>query len=437
MNGQTSTQSRSRAPWPRGILGPPPGLKEINLLCWGIFFLCIVAPACFFLVVQIKTGKYFYEGSGVDFVYLYGVGEIANSHPATAVYDARLQLATFNDIVPLNHGTYGPSPYPPFVPEFFRLLALLPFPRAFLLWVSVTLVLYLAGTLLLLREFFPNEPLKQSLMLCLALTYFPFLRNTLINGQLSAAAFFALAIAICLERRGYPFLSGIALSILSYKPPLLIFILPMLLLTRRFRAFGGWVAGAMGLAAITTALAGVEIWPAYLRFMHSFGQTSGLYGSTTMQIQKYVDLSAQTYGIPGGRSRIVLGLLLCLGAASALWFFSLVLRVKPAGKKAVSSLGWSAAIAWTMVVNLYCPIYDSILIVIAFIAAISSLQTLKWSAATYRVGLLALVTLAISWISEAGAKQFGVQLLTFAILAFAISTTALLQKANKSTLAPG
>lgn len=413
------------------MLGPRPGLKEINLFCWAMFCLCIVAPACYFLVAQVRTGKYFIQQSSVDFVYFYGIGEIANTRPAADVYDYQVQLETFNRILPLSHGSYGPSPYPPFVPQFFRLFALLPFPRAYVLWVFITLVLYIAGAVMLLREFFPEEPLKRSILLCFSLAYYPFLRNTLANGQLSAVAFFALALSIVLQRREHLLLSGVALSILTYKPPLLIFILPMLLLTRRFQMLWGWLAGAVGLAGISIALAGTGIWPAYLGFMHSFGHTSGLYGTTTMQIQKYVDLSALTYAIPGGRTRIVLGVLGFLCLAVVIWLFAVLWKPAPRGKaSSVSALGWSAAIAWTMVVNLYCPIYDSILIVIVFIAGLAALRDLNRASAFESFVLLGLLTFVISFVSEAIARQYGIQLLTLAIVMFGAATTSLLQKAT-------
>ncbi|HWF03520.1 MAG TPA: hypothetical protein VHA06_07535, partial [Candidatus Angelobacter sp.] len=140
---EAGTQTRSLVKWPQ-FLGPPPGLKEINLMCWAVFGLCIVAPMCFFMVVRVKSDKYFQQ-SPVDFVYFYGIGEIANSHPAADVYNYDLQLATFNGIVPLHHGKYGPSPYPPFVAQFFRPFAMLSFRAAYFAWMFVTFALYVGG----------------------------------------------------------------------------------------------------------------------------------------------------------------------------------------------------------------------------------------------------------------------------------------------------
>ena len=84
--------------------------------------------------------------------------------------------------------------------------------------------------------------------------------------------------------------------------------------------------------------------------------------------------------------------------------------------------------------NVYSPIYDSILIVIAIILAISALRDLKWPRAHEWVVLQAVLMFAIAWITEPVAKRFGVQLLTLELLAFAITLTFLLQRANRAVL---
>lgn len=400
-------------------------------MCWGLFCLCVVAPACFFILVQIKTGKYFFRQSSVDFVYFYGIGQMANSHSATDLYDYRVQLATFNAILPLQHGTYGPSPYPPFVAQFFRLFALLPFARAYFQWVAGSLVLYVVGIVLLLREFFPEERLQRSIILCFALSYYPFLRNALASGQLSAIAVFGLVLALIQERRGRPFLSGLLLALLLYKFTLLLLIVPMLAITRRFRALGGFAVGAGALAVISTLLAGVEIWPAYGKFLGSFGRTSGVSGSSSLQLQKYVDLNTFSYAFPGGRSRAALLLLACFVAGIVAWLVMTWWR-SDGSSRPQKSLQWATAIAWTMLVNVYYPIYDSVLLVVMIVLLLAAARELRQRRAFQWLVLAAVTTFAVSWISESVADRFGVQLLTFAILALAVVATSLLQRAGKT-----
>ena len=148
-----------------GDLGPRPGLKEANVIFWALFCLCIVTPAVVILGMQIKSGNLYFEKSPVDFVYFYGIGQIARTHAAIDVYDYSCNREVLNKIQPLQNGKYGPSPYPPFVSQFFRLLAGLSFKNAFLLWFAISLTLYVTGIVLALRVFLSRGSLVRSMIL--------------------------------------------------------------------------------------------------------------------------------------------------------------------------------------------------------------------------------------------------------------------------------
>lgn len=425
VNGPIDVEQRAHFPWP-GFLGPRPSLKEINVVCWTLVCLCLVAPSAVIFGTQMRAGSL-----SVDFVYFYGIGQIAKTHPAIDVYDYRLQQDVFNKIQPKHDGLYGPSPYPPFVPQFFRLFAVLSFEHAFLVWSAISLTLYLVGIMLALRAFLPADPLTQSLVLCFALASSPFLISTLGNGQLSSIGFFFLVLALLGERGSRPILSGLALSVLIYKPTLLLVVFPMLIVTRRLKTLLGLTAGVGTLFLVTTFLGGVRIWPTYLHFLNSFGRASGIYGQSSLQLWKYVDLNSFSYAVSNGRSRIALTFLICFGTAIAIWV-GVAWRASTRGNKAQQAFVWAVAIAWTLLLNVYSPIYDSILILIAFIISLSALHELKWERTRQRVLLLAEFMFAIAWMTQPVARRFGVQLLTLALLAFAITMTYLLQSANRT-----
>jgi len=42
--------------WPESIFGPRPGLKELNVVCWGLFVIGLVFPLSVVLFVQWKMG---------------------------------------------------------------------------------------------------------------------------------------------------------------------------------------------------------------------------------------------------------------------------------------------------------------------------------------------------------------------------------------------
>ena len=414
--------------WPERVLGPPPGLKEINLICWGLFIGFVIAPILFVLVIQSRTGRLYFRESPVDFIYFYGTGRIANEYSAIEVYDNNLQLKTFNEIQPSRDGAYGTSPYPPFVSQFFRLFAKLPFEPAYFLWMGISLALYVAAIALTLQEFIPGESLKSSLFFCFALAFYPFLRNALINGQLSCVAVLCVAVAVFHEKRSRPFLSGLALALLIYKPTFLLLPIPMLLVTRRFRVFFGFMTGTGVLVAISTALAGIGIWPAYARFLIDFGHISGISGHSSLELWKYIDFNSFVSAIPGGRSVPALATLICFSALVALWL-AVLLWKSSGGDKPEQCLVWAATLTWTMLLNVYFPIYDSILIIIPVILTFSAIRDLEWTNAKDWIVFGAILIFGVSWISERIAETTGIQLLSIALLAFGIAQCSILHRA--------
>jgi hypothetical protein len=275
--------------WPRKILGPCPGLKELNLLCWSLFVILLILPLSVFLYLNLRTASGSLRSLHSDFVYFYGIGQIANAHPAIRIYDPALQLQTFSRIYALTNGTYGPSPYPPFVALFLSLFARLPFDAAYILWAALSLTMYIVGISATVKAVLPPQRFLTSLTLCLALAFGPFLFGTLLNGQLAAVAVFSIGIALSNEARSKPFASGVALSLLAYKPTLLLLLLPMLLLTRRYKTLFGFLTGASALLLLTTAFAGIKIWPAYVHFLDYFSRTVGVGGHSALHSGRQIE----------------------------------------------------------------------------------------------------------------------------------------------------
>ena len=308
--------------------GSGSGLKEMNLACWGIFTALLVTRFFYPLWIQFNTGVGSFHIRPADFIYFYGIGRIAHEYPLVRLYDYNLQLKTFNEIYPLHDGAYGPSPYPPFVALFFSLFARVPFLPAFFLWAGTSLALYITGIAAIVKDIFPGERLKVSLIFCFALAFSPFLYSTLANGQIGALAVCSVGFAFALERRSKPFASGMALSILAYKPTLLLLLIPMLLLTRRFRAFSGFTIGAAMLILTATACGGMQIWPAYAHFLSYFGRVAGFDGHSVLRLWKYVDFSSFLQAVCGGRSSVELGILIAATSGIAAGARGVVVEVR-------------------------------------------------------------------------------------------------------------
>ncbi|WP_263353639.1 glycosyltransferase family 87 protein [Acidicapsa acidisoli] len=413
--GRISVTDSNRRPlfqWPVKILGPAPGLKELNLACWGLFAGFLIAPLIFTLWLNHRIGSVLKSFQPVDFTYLYGVGRIVHEYSFARLYDYSLQLKIFNQIYPLSgEHTYGPSPYPPFVALFFCPFARLPFMQAYLIWVSISLILYLAGIAASVKGLFPKEGLKTSLIFCYALGFYPFCPSTIVNGQLSVVAVFSLGLAVYQERVARPFACGLALSLLAYKPTLLLLILPMLLITRRLRQFLGFITGSALLMLATTLFTGIEIWPTYLRFLNYFRQASVFEGQSRLQLNKYVDFTSFSYAVPGGRSRAAM--IILIGLSSLILTALAVLLWKSArASTTVQPLVWAVTLTWTLLVNLYVPIYDSTVIVISLILTLATLRDLNWRREVEWTILLAVLIFAVSWNTVALAKSIEIQLIT-------------------------
>jgi len=410
--------------WPERILGPPPGLKQLNVFCWAAFIAFVVVPVCISVWYRLRAGY------GFDFVYFYGLGRLASEWPIVNLYNVSAQLKLFSEISPLRQGYYSPSPYPPFVALFFALFAWLSFRGAYVAWMVVSLLLYSTGIVSTIKRAFSGEGLQGSLLLCFCLAYPPFLLFTLVNGQLASVAVCAIGLAAYQESRGNAFWSGVLLSALAYKPTLLLVLVPMLILTRKFRAFCGIVTGTFTLIAASTALAGVGIWPEYVRLVHVFrqltaGQASGLPGH--FKRWQFVDLNSLSYAIPGGRSG--LGLLILTGLATAACSWLAILLWKSAyGGTAVQSLVWASTLICTLLFNVYAPIYDSSIAAIAVILTLGALKDLRWNNAARWYMVAAFLTFAVAWKTVDIAEVHGIQLLTIMLLILMVSQLVFLRQ---------
>jgi len=426
---------QSLFPWPGKVLGPPPGLVEINLVCWGLFAGFALAPLLYPVWLHLRAGDGWSYLLPCDFIYFYAVGRIAHEYPLARLYEYGLLLKTTDEIFPLKGLLWGPSPYPPFVALFFSLYARLPFLPAYLLWMATSLALYLGGVAAAIRGAFPREPLKSSLVFCVAVGFYPFFICDLKNGQLSAIAVFAVGAAIALEREEKLFLSGLALSILAYKPTLLLLLFPMLLLTRRFRALGGFAAGGAALALATTAIGGLAIWKIYfahaLGFLHGFIEVQG---QSTLQLWEYVDFHTFSYAVPGGRSAAGLAILAAISVAAAAVLAVLLWRSAGASK-AAQQLAWAATLTWTLLLNFYVPVWDSILVVVAGILTLRALWHLGWRTAANWVLLLGLAIFAVTWNLVAKDHRHGSQLMMGLLFLLGIFQFVLLHGASRSQMA--
>jgi hypothetical protein len=416
--------------WPARILGPLPGSKELSLAGWSWFASLLILKYLPPLWIRLKAGSGLTNIFPSDFIYFYGIGQIANKYPLTRLYDYSLQLKIFNGIYPLSvhDGSYGPSPYPPYVALFFSLFARVPIQAAFFLWAGVSLSLYIAGIAAAVKGLFPGEGFKISLIFSLALAFCPFLHNTFANGQIATLAVFSVGLTIWQERYSRPFSSGLALAILAYKPTLLLLVVPMLLLTRRFRTFCGFITGTALLALTATAFAGIQVWSQYARFLSFFGRFVGADGRSILFVRQYVDIKSFIQGACGGWSRTEFVILMAVTIPAAIGL-SIMLWRSAKGGRPEQFLAWAATLTWTLLLNVYVPVYDSILVSVAVILTLAALRELGWKVAMRWMTILAVLISAGSWELESIAQSRGIQFLPVLLAILGMGQLYLLHRA--------
>jgi hypothetical protein len=344
-----------------------------------------------------------------------------------------LQKKVLMDLRPQADFIYPPNPYSPFVGILFRPLARMPYSTALLLWSSISFSLYIAGLILMTNCFFPRNP-HRSLIFCFALSLYP-LVMVLNLATISTIGFFALAVAFCEQARERPVLSGLSLSVCLYKPTLLLLFLPMLLVRRRYRTLAGFAGGGLTMAAFVTAVQGFGVWPGYIRMLLSFG-SAALRTHGYKKLTLYVDLSTFSALLPGGHSWPGRIAFFAAAFCAALYLFRAWRNSANAGKTP-DSLIWATTLTWTLVLNLYVPVTDCILVVLSLIATSAGLTRFpptRWSRLLTLFWPLITVS---SWIMAPLAESARFQILTVVFALLGILQFIVLRKTSQPCLGGG
>jgi hypothetical protein len=196
-----------------------------------------------------------------DFAHFYVQGVIAAEHDVAALYDIDAHATTLARVIPGGDVRYPPV-YGPQLAVFFRPLAAWPYPQALYVWMAVTTAAYLGGALALWRHLprLRSSPWTTALFV-LAAPPFHFVLGFL---QAAVIGFAAITLTVLALRAGRPFAAGLALGILTYKPPLGLAIGVVLLLGREWRLIAGAVASGAAQLAVGAAFWGVGVFPAYV-----------------------------------------------------------------------------------------------------------------------------------------------------------------------------
>jgi hypothetical protein len=371
---------------------------------------------------------------GGDFPQFYIAGRLLNDQQGSRLYDSSVRESLYPELVPRDSSLRLPFNYPPFIAALFPPLARLSLPAATLVFLGITPLIYAAGMWLLICRF-GWPPIGQRLLGVLgALSFAPFILYTWLGAQISVIGFCAVAIALCEEDRGRPFIAGMALSVCLYKPSLLLLLLPMLVVTRRLRILAGLATGAILLALASVAVVGPQACASFMERMMWWGRLSNL-NSTPFHPLRYVDLRS-FLRLAGVENPLALASVVTVGAViPGLLLVRAWLRDRAAGRDA-RLLTWAATLIWGLVLNVYTPFYDCILVVPACVVAAAAIRPAYGSLRHRWLGGMFVLLYFAPWIAEIVARGTHVQPYTLVLAAFGAVTLILLSDLRRGVGAP-
>jgi arabinofuranan 3-O-arabinosyltransferase len=238
--------------------------RHLRLYGSGLVIACVGAPL---LTWALGRGEWAILPNGklgeIDFCWIWMSGVFAVSSDSAQIYDPSVLSAAQNTIFGPGKCVFYYFDYPPTSLLLTYLLGALPYLVAFVVWVVVTLLLYLTAVFRIVLH---------PAALIAALAPAAVVKNIQLghNGFLTAALI-GLSLTF-IERR--PWVSGIFLGLLTYKPQFGVLFPLALLASRNWRALGSGAIASLTLGVIAAFAFGYQGWPSFISSL--FGRNSSL-----------------------------------------------------------------------------------------------------------------------------------------------------------------
>ena len=95
-------------------------------------------------------------------------------------------------------------------------------------------------------------------------------------------------------------------------------------------------------------------------------------------------------------------------------------------------MAWAASLTWTLLLNLYVPIWDAVLVLMALLLTLGALKELQWRRETGWIVLLGLAMVLATWNMSATTNRHASQSVTVLLLILGGLQLALLWRAMSS-----
>ena len=244
----------------------PPALLKV---CFALFVInATFFPAAYFSHCWIYQANG--QGIPTDFINVFAAGKLMLQGIPALAYDWDLQKQVELDILKQDFPGYFAWHYPPPFLFVASLLAQLPYAAAFIGWVSISMLPYLAVMRAIVGRAFG---------LLLAVGFPMVLSNTLVgqNGFLTAALIGGTLYLLPTRK----VLSGICLGLLTYKPQYGFLFPVVLIAASEWTVFFTAAATAVIVALASWLAFGTESWQAFFHWMPTFSQAFLVEGKAT------------------------------------------------------------------------------------------------------------------------------------------------------------
>jgi hypothetical protein len=394
------------------LIGPLPGQREAR--AFSVIALVGGLIACALSLYYGFHGETFMgRPLGSDFVQFYAAGHLLNQHQPARIYDipdfSRLQHEIVPEMPPTQMLVFG---YPPVVSELFRPFALLPYRWAYCVWLVFSFTVYASGLWLLFRNRRCASYRRTAFLLSLSAPMYTL--ETWIGGQLSIVGFLAVVLFVyCFENR-WPALAGLALGLATYKPSLIAISAAMMILGGCWRMLAGLCTSTALMVVASVATAGANgFWRWILQLkVFSFFATSN---EPILRRTKYVDLNSFFTILLGGNpaERVIA----MIATSTAFLILAWAWWRSRHQSHEVERYLWAATLSWTLMINIYAPVYDTILLVpAAALVARSLAGRSKQEQVALQVWLIALWL--VPWLTQSWADYLRLQILTVVLAGF-------------------
>jgi alpha-1,2-mannosyltransferase len=288
-----------------------------------------------------------------DFLPLYISAHLIAQGRADEIYDQQITADAVQTLAPpTSNGepirVILPNLYGPQLGLFFVPLARFQFPIAARIWVTVSLLVIFACVYLVWKTCPALKP--HFAMVALVALAFPPLFHFFVRGQLSALVLACFTAAFLAFRADRPWLAGIALGFLIFKPQFLVAIPLVLLLSQAWRPLAGLIISSSAQLAFARTYFGPAVMRAYVDTLWHISRVIGASELSLAPIQMHSLRSFWTLLIPSPQLALALYILssiVTVVIAAAVWKSSAPL-----------SLRFSALTLAAVLVNPHLLVYD-------------------------------------------------------------------------------